>query len=286
MARGRFISKGIASDRGVNWLSSDTCRLAFTWMIAMADSEGRITGEPDLLLATLFPRRQDITCDIMELFIQEWVEAGFVVWYLAEDGDRYLQLINFNKHQVGLRKDREPGSEIPAPEVCKILGGSLPDDCRKDDGKLTEDERKEAGEMPAEVKAEVKEEVKGKGEAEAESPTGPGGTQASVANVFRVYESEIGVLTGSIDEMLKSALEDYPEEWIKAALLECSRHNKRNWSYAQSILKRWKVDGFQSQKKAVSGSAPRALTGLDAVKAEMDRLGMKPSGIFDGDIDE
>ena len=126
MARGRFISRSVITDRGIHELSSDTCRLAFTWLITTADREGRTVGEPELLIALLFPRRRDVTPEMMAGFIQEWISAGFVVVYQASDGDQYLQFVNFEKHQVGLRKDREPKSDYESPTNCRIIGGSLP----------------------------------------------------------------------------------------------------------------------------------------------------------------
>ena len=128
MARGRFISNAVITDRQIHELSSDTCRLAYTWMITLADREGRVIGEPDLLLAQLFARRLgEITPDDIEGFIREWVNAGFVVWYEGGDGDRVLQLVNFAKHQTGLRKDRETPSDFDSPEDCRIIAGVEPD---------------------------------------------------------------------------------------------------------------------------------------------------------------
>ena len=126
MARGRFISNRIIVDRQINDLSTDTCRLAFTWLITLADCEGRVFGEPDLLVSSLFPRRVDITPEMMESFIVEWANADFVTWYQASDGERYIQFRTFEKHQVGLRKNREAPSSYPDPKDCKILAGSKP----------------------------------------------------------------------------------------------------------------------------------------------------------------
>jgi len=128
MARGRFISKAITTDRAVNNLSSDTCRLAFTWLITIADCEGRAVGEPELLKAALFPRRSDITPEQIEVFISEWMAAKFIIWYYGEDGDRYIQFVNFEKHQSGLRKDREASSEIEAPDNCRTIDGLTPEE--------------------------------------------------------------------------------------------------------------------------------------------------------------
>jgi len=156
LARGRFISKSITTDREINALSSDTSRLAFTWLLTFADCEGRVTGEPDLLLASLFPRRQDITPDLLETFIQEWASAGFIVWYLAPDGDRYIQFLNFSKHQIGLRKDREAFNPIPAPENAALLAGTLPDELRQSSGTTPDQLRSNSGLTPAEVKVKDK----------------------------------------------------------------------------------------------------------------------------------
>lgn len=125
-------------------------------------------------------------------------------------------------------------------------------------------------------------------ESEPEAETDPQTPSSSAAvqqtsNVYRLYENEIGVLTSHIAQSLQTALQDYPADWITSAILESSRHNKRSWSYAESILKRWKAEGFRSPKKttlSASTSPPKPLIGLDAIKAEMRRLGMKPNGIF------
>jgi hypothetical protein len=109
-----MITNEIARDKRINDLSDDTSRLAFTWLITFADSEGRTYGDPALVRSMLFPRRTDITFERMAGIIQEWHRLGLVVWYEAQ-GDRFIYFPSFEKHQVGLRKDREAPSTIPAP---------------------------------------------------------------------------------------------------------------------------------------------------------------------------
>ena len=114
MARGRMINSRICRDKRVDDLSDDTCRLAFTWLISFADVQGRVDGDPALLASTLFPRRRDVTPETMTAYIQEWHDAGLVVWYQA-DGDRWIWFPSFDKNQRGLDRRKEPVSEIPVP---------------------------------------------------------------------------------------------------------------------------------------------------------------------------
>lgn len=123
MARGRFISNDVIDDKEMNDLSSDTCRLAYVYLITIADREGRVAGDPPYLKSLLFPRRYDVTPDMIQEFILEWVEAGFVIWYECSNGEKALRLVNFEKHQKGLRKDREAESKFEDPAKCKILAG-------------------------------------------------------------------------------------------------------------------------------------------------------------------
>lgn len=142
MARGRFISNAVIEDSGIHDLSSDTSRLAYIFLITLADREGRITGELGYLTSKLFPRRREITTDMVKNFIIEWANAGFVVWYEDENEKRALQLINFEKHQRGLRKDREPVSEYANPEGCRILAGTLPAKEQQESSKDLKDKNK------------------------------------------------------------------------------------------------------------------------------------------------
>lgn len=123
MARGRFISNDVIDDKEMNDLSSDTCRLAYVYLITIADREGRVAGDPPYLKSLLFPRRYDIAPDDIREFILEWVEAGFVIWYECSNGEKALRLVNFEKHQRGLRKDREAESKFEDPSYCRILAG-------------------------------------------------------------------------------------------------------------------------------------------------------------------
>ena len=131
--------------------------MAFTWLVAFADKEGRVYGDPALVRSLLFPRRDDISVEDMEAYILEWHSIGLIEWYEAED-DLWICFPNFDKHQVGLRKDREPDSTMPHPD-----GGTLPEVVRQLAGSLPE----EIGLIKVNV---IKDEVKGIKEGKAGAP--------------------------------------------------------------------------------------------------------------------
>jgi len=146
MARGRFVSKEICVDKAVNKLSSPWSMLAFTWLIVHADREGRTYGDPSIVKSLVFPRLDDkITSKDVEGFIQEWHDLGLVIWYEV-DGDKFIEFPNFEKHQIGMKKDREPESSIPEnnvgkhPEDCPQNDGSLPAEVKGSKEKLSEEE--------------------------------------------------------------------------------------------------------------------------------------------------
>jgi len=217
MARGRFISNKIATDRKVHELSSDTCRLVYTWRITFEDREGRIIGEPEMLLALVFPRRRDITIETIQSYIDEWVRAEFIYIYLNGDGDKVIQFINFEKNQVGLRKDKEPESVFDHPEHCRIISGNVPD------------------KLPSN---RIEENVNGNGIEDE-----------SAAAVYSAYQNNIGLLTSAISEKLQADIDEYTDEWVVDAIKESAWQEKRSLAYIEGILKGWKRNGKNAQKQ-------------------------------------
>ncbi len=62
-------------------------------------------------------------------------------------------------------------------------------------------------------------------------------------NIFTLYEQNIGMLTPLTSEEIKDALTQYPEDWLRDAILESVNANKRNWRYIERILERWTTEG-------------------------------------------
>jgi DnaD/phage-associated family protein len=75
-------------------------------------------------------------------------------------------------------------------------------------------------------------------------------------DIFSLYEEEIGTITKTISDTLLDAEKEYPFEWLESAFREASRHNARSWAYVESILKRWKTDGFRSDGRSYQDQAP------------------------------
>ncbi len=69
-----------------------------------------------------------------------------------------------------------------------------------------------------------------------ESPT-------RIADIFTLYEQNIGILTPLVAEQLQEAEACYPAEWIEDAFKEAVSLNKRNWRYIARILERWAAEG-------------------------------------------
>ncbi len=65
----------------------------------------------------------------------------------------------------------------------------------------------------------------------------------SAAEIFKIYESEIGAITPMISDAINSWLdvEKIPSEWIIEAIQIAVKANARNWKYVEAILKSCKA---------------------------------------------
>lgn len=265
MARGRMIANDITRDKRIHELSDDTSRLAFTWLITFADRDGRTYGDPAVVRSMLFPRREDISIGQMEAYIQEWHDLELITWYEA-DGDLYIWFPGFEKNQPGLRKDREPKSELPSPFALLENGKNEPEECRQTSDKMPETIRQTSGKHPAESRQnDGLREVKRREEKRSESTaaTDDAAVDSAFAEIVRHYENNIGLLTPAVREKIIDSLEDFPAERILEAINRACLQNKRSWAYVQGILKRWRRDGYDDDGRAraspnpiVAGSLP------------------------------
>ncbi len=73
------------------------------------------------------------------------------------------------------------------------------------------------------------------------------------ANIFKLYEENIGPLTPLMADTLKDAEKDYPAEWLTEAFVIAVERNKRNWKYIEAILRRWKDEGYEGKNRKDAG---------------------------------
>ncbi|MFH0942447.1 MAG: DnaD domain protein [Chloroflexota bacterium] len=74
-------------------------------------------------------------------------------------------------------------------------------------------------------------------------PAAPALETPEPADIFSLYEENIGMLTPIIADQLKQAEQDYPLAWIKEAIEEAVLYNKRQWRYIARILENWSQEG-------------------------------------------
>ena len=218
MAKGRMINNTIVFDAKIHRLSCDTSRLAFTWLVSFADVEGRTYGDPAIVRSLLFPRRSDVTIDDVAEYIQEWHDQELIILYTAKD-DIWIQFINFEKNQVGMRKDREAPTNIPAPPL-RSKSGVSPELVPLNRTEQNRTEQKE-----------------------------------SCGEIFKKYENNIAMLTESSQKTIGGWIDNYPRDWIPDAIDIAVNQNKRKPAYIAGILKNWKENGKDSKPKPPSEKA-------------------------------
>lgn len=122
-----FMSEKLAS------LSSDA-RLAFIGLWTHADCEGRLKDRPKRLRLELFPYHTSVN---MDKILSDLAGVGNIFRY-SVDGEDYIEIKSFKKHQYISGKEREKGSTIPGRD----WNGSVIDrssDIIKDNGQRTTD---------------------------------------------------------------------------------------------------------------------------------------------------
>jgi DnaD/phage-associated family protein len=96
-------------------------------------------------------------------------------------------------------------------------------------------------------------------------------------NIYTVYSNNIGNITQIIADALDQAEKDYTYDWIVKAIDEAVKNNVRSWAYIETILMRWKRDGFQADNRTPkpqkrgngNGYKPTEAEQLEAARAAL-----------------
>lgn len=67
-------------------------------------------------------------------------------------------------------------------------------------------------------------------------------------NVFKLYEENIGPLTGLIGEELVALSDDFSEIWLREAIQIAVEREKRNLAYVRGVLRRWRKEGKRREE--------------------------------------
>ena len=122
MARGRFIDKRISKSKKIADLKHDAARVLYLMIYPHTDCEGRFSGDPDDIKDDCVPKLKYSTQRIAEL-LYELQRIGLILWYEV-DKKVYLEVIQFEEFQIGLRKEKEAPSIIPSPSSVGVTPSS------------------------------------------------------------------------------------------------------------------------------------------------------------------
>lgn len=115
MGRSRQLKYDLYLDEDVAELPMET-RYFFMGLSTIADKEGRLDDRPKKIKVLLFPYDElDIDDMLNQLACNRHYSNGpFIYRYQADDGGKYIQIVNFKKHQNPHPKEKP--SEIPPPD--------------------------------------------------------------------------------------------------------------------------------------------------------------------------
>lgn len=86
-------------------------RILFQGLWCLADKNGRLKDRPQQIKAECLPYDD---CDV-ELLLSELTRSGFILRYTVTS-ERFIQVINFEKHQILTSWEKGTSADIPAPQ--------------------------------------------------------------------------------------------------------------------------------------------------------------------------
>jgi hypothetical protein len=223
MARARLLKPGFFTNEQLTEVHPFG-RLLFAGLWTLADREGRMPNRPKWIKGALFPY-ENVP---VEKLLAELEALGFLYRYEVK-GERYIQILNFLKHQHPHVK--EPPSTIPAPYQHHA------DPVH---------EHAFSGTSPAESESVTEAESESVPETESVGPT-PGKALDRVAADFASF----GKVTAGTARAIEYSVQDFGLDWVQRAVKQASGgafDDRPPWSYVESILERWKAQGGPDER--------------------------------------
>jgi hypothetical protein len=139
MARGRMIDKVVILSKKINAISEGAENLYYRVNIS-ADDYGRYHAEPEILKGQIYTLRKIRLAEIFRRVDELWGIELIKIY--AVNGEKYLEIIDFEKHQT-FKSDRPKKAECPEPKEYLKRGDGIqvePDGIQVEpDGGLSKD---------------------------------------------------------------------------------------------------------------------------------------------------
>ncbi|WP_214630012.1 hypothetical protein [Paenibacillus agaridevorans] len=137
MAEKRMISKVISISKKFNLqLTDHFSRLLYLLLIPHSDDFGRLTGDPFKVKGLILPMMKEVDEEDVEKTLGNLHKAGLINWY-ESNGEKYVQIINFDDHQQGLHKRTR--SKFPEPPELSRNFPEIPSEQNRTELKGTEE---------------------------------------------------------------------------------------------------------------------------------------------------
>jgi len=196
-----------------NEMPDDFTRVCWMLLMLILDSEGRGIYNMGWIRSKMFPIRQDILLDELQKSFDWLANRKMIIVYRVGERD-YFYIPKWKNYQTGTKK--EAPSNLPEPSDLV---------------------RSNYGDTPELVDPAVLYCI-------------DNCIESDIDIVYKTYHENIGMLSGGISERLDADIQDYTAGWVKDAILEATRQEKRSLAYVEGILKGWKQRGRGNQKTA------------------------------------
>lgn len=211
----RILKDSVCTSDNIDMLSAEE-EVFWYRLIVQCDDYGRMDARPAILRSRCYPLRLDT---VGEQDISTWLaslqRAGLIRIYTVNDKP-YLQISTWDKHQQVRAKRSKYPPMISDDINCNQVQADAP--------------------------------VIQSNTIQYNPPAGGGD---AFAQVCTVYEQNVGLLTKIISEKLADDIATYGAPWVTDAIGIAVTAEKRNLSYVEGILKKWKHEGRTNGNKPV-----------------------------------
>ena len=91
-----MVDREISDSRKIARLESDTHRMAYVFILAHVDREGRAEADPLLISGQVFSRLAHMDADTVQECLAALASVGLIELYEAPDGTPVLQVVKFH----------------------------------------------------------------------------------------------------------------------------------------------------------------------------------------------